>query len=64
VFRIRDIFGTDLDPWTCTLITDLDLAPDPALFLSDFKLFDLFCLLLSVGAFTSVFKDKKSLGCH
>jgi hypothetical protein len=33
VFRIRDILGTDPDPWICTF----DPAPDPALFFSDFR---------------------------
>jgi hypothetical protein len=33
VFRIRDILGTDPDPWICTF----DPAPDPALFFSNFR---------------------------
>jgi hypothetical protein len=52
-----------VDPYTW--LTDPD--PDSALFVSDFQdakkkmsfFPNLFCLLLSVGTFTSVFKDKK-----
>jgi hypothetical protein len=47
---------------------DPDLDTDPALFVSDFQdankrevFFSLICSLLSVGSFTSVFKDKELL---
>jgi hypothetical protein len=52
-----------LDPYTGLR----DPAPDPALFVSGFKMqqkirfVPSICLLLTVGTFTSVFKDNNSL---
>ena len=62
-------FETDPDPWIRTLDLDPNLYPDPALHVTVFqetnkKYRKCFCLLLTVGTFTSVFKDSKSLRCH
>jgi hypothetical protein len=57
VFRIRDILREIRILGSVHWITDPDLALDPDL--SNF-----FCLLLSVGKFTSVFNDNMSLRSH
>ncbi len=67
MFRFRDILVRIRNLESVHLITD----PDPALYVSDLNMptkisffSNLFCLLLSVGTLTSVFKDKKSLKIH
>ncbi len=67
MFRSRDIRILQ----SVHLITGPDPAPDPALFVIDFQdakkkrfFSDLFCLLLSVGTLTSVFKVMMSLRSH
>jgi hypothetical protein len=66
----RDILKRIRILWSVHLITDpdVDLGPDPIPFLSGFQdankkylnfCFSVFCLLLSVGTFPSVFKDNK-----